>query len=107
MMTSEQMVAWLSENDVNCYFYHDTNDFGVASAPDYAIAARRPIAVKQTSQLRYVWQNVPESIIDNSSLKQIIAQGFAPFELLYNKMKVEHVVKEIDHAVSVILERIC
>lgn len=105
MMTSEDLVQWLSENDVNCYFYHDMNDYGIASAPDYAIAARKPIAVKQTSQLRYIWENVPDAIIDNSSLKNIIQNGFTPFELLYNKMKKESVTGEFDMAVNEILIR--
>ena len=105
LMSSDELVKWLSENDVNCYFYHHMHGNGIASAPDYAIAARKPIAVKQTSQLRYVWQNVPSSIIDNSSLKEIIKNGFEPFELLYDKMKKEAVLGEFDLAISKIITR--
>jgi hypothetical protein len=105
LMSSDKLVTWLSNNDVNCYFYHDMNDYGIASAPDYAIAAKKPIAVKQTSQLKYIWQNVPSSIIDNSSLKEIIKNGFTPFELLYNKMQRESVIGEFDMAVSEIIAR--
>ena len=99
------MVKWLSQNTVNCYFYDETSQYGVASAPDYAMAARRPIAVNDTYQLQYIRENVPSANIHmpDNSLKSIINNNFSPFEELYDKMKPQNVVAEIDYAIDCML----
>lgn len=104
LMSSEQLVQWLSQNDVNCYFYDENIDFGIASAPDYAIAARRPLAVRKSNQLRYIWSNVPSSAIEKNSLRNIIANGFAPFEGLYNKMSDKNILSELENIIINIIE---
>jgi len=99
LISSEEMVKWLSQNTVNCYFYDETNQYGVASAPDYAMAARRPIAVNDTYQLQYIHKNVPSANVlqNGNSLRKIINNEFAPFNDLYDKMKPQNVVAELDH----------
>lgn len=103
LMSSVQLVQWLSQNDLNCYFYDDNSEWGIASAPDYAIAAQKPIAVTKSSQLRYVWKNVPSSVIENSSMTQIINDGFLPYENLYKKMSRENVMHELENLIEHII----
>ena len=103
MMSSIELVQWLSQNDVNCYFYDDNPMWGIASAPDYAIAARQPIAVTKSQQLRYIWNNVPTSLIEESSLKNIMQTGFSPYENLYNKMSRMNILHEIEHIIEQII----
>jgi hypothetical protein len=100
LMSSIQLVQWLSQNDVNCYFYNNNSEWGIASAPDYAIAARRPIAVTKSEQLRYVWKNVPSSIIEESSLRSIIENEFSPYEDLYKKMSRINVLHELEYLIE-------
>jgi len=82
-MNDEELVEWLSQNTINCYFYHDIPGSGIASAPDYAIAARRPIAVVRSNMLANIWKTVPSSLYGENTLKQIIDAGIAPLEPLY------------------------
>jgi hypothetical protein len=103
IMSSIELIQWLSQNDVNCYLYDDNALWGIASAPDYAIAARRPIAVSRSQQLRYIWKNVPDSLIDNSSLRKIISNGFNPFESLYQKMSRWNVLDELEKTLNQII----
>ena len=103
LMSSIQLVQWLSQNDLNCYFYDNSTEWGIASAPDYAIAARRPLAVSGSQQLRYIWKNVPESLIDNYSLKTIMSNGFLPFENLHKKMSRFNVLTEIEDIIDQII----
>lgn len=104
-MSDDEMVLWLSKNSVNCYFYDDTNLYGVASSPDYAMAARRPIAVLPTSQLRYIHHHVPSSDVTQHSLTDIIQNGFGPYEQLYNKMDPKLIVTQIDNILEQIKEK--
>ena len=107
LLNDNELIQWLSQNTINCYFYHPTKLYGVASAPDYAIAARRPIIVTPTEQLRYVYQNVPESNMENNSIQDIIANDFAPFKKLYKAMKPQNVVNEFDNIIDEIQRIIC
>ena len=107
LLNDDKLIQWLSQNTVNCYFYHSTKLYGAASAPDYAIAARRPIIVTPTEQLRYVYQNVPESNVESNSIQDIIANDFSPFEKLYEAMKPQNVVNEFDNIIDEIQRIIC
>lgn len=105
MMSSIELVQWLSQNDVNCYFYDNNSEYGIASAPDYAISSRRPIAVSNSSQLRYIWKNVPSASIESSTLASIISNGFSPFEHLYAKMSAENILSEIELVLDTIIKK--
>jgi hypothetical protein len=84
-MDDEGIVNWLHENDVNCYFYHYQDGCGIASSPDYAIAAGKPIAITHSFQLRNLWNLSPSIEIEQNSLKTIMANGTRPLEPLYAK----------------------
>jgi hypothetical protein len=82
-LPDSEMVEWLSKNTLNCYFYQEIPGSGIASAPDYAIAARRPIAVLRTNMLANIWSVAPSSVYPENTLKQIIEAGTASLEPLY------------------------
>jgi len=105
LKTSEELISWLSENTINCYFYDDMHEYGIASSPDYAMTAKRPIAVHRTSQLKYIWENVPTSNAQKYSLSSIINKGFQPYEDLYNRMQVEKVVCQFDEHIESIMQK--
>jgi hypothetical protein len=84
-MDDETIVRWLHDNDLNCYFYHYQDGCGIASSPDYAIAAHKPIAITHSFQLRHMWNLKPSIQIEENSLKTIMANGVAPLEPLYAK----------------------
>lgn len=99
-MSDEDIVAFLAENDVNCYFYDYMDGSGIASSPDYAIMARKPIAITKSHMFRHMWDLSPSIIIDNSSLKTIIENGIAPLEPLYKKYNHESVIRSYENIVD-------
>lgn len=105
LKSSQELIFWLSQNTINCYFYDDMPAYGVASAPDYAVAAKRPIAVRPTSQLKYIWHNVPTANVERYSLKEIMQQNFLPFQQLYNQMQPREVVKQVENHLDTIIQR--
>jgi len=88
---THDIVDWLAHNTINCYFYDYLDGCGIASSPDYALAARRPIALTRSHQFRNFWNIEPSIFIEDKSIKEIIAQGTAPLEPLYTAYSRESV----------------
>lgn len=86
-LTSEGIVEWLSQNDINCYFNSYLDGAGIASSPDYALAARKPIAVSRSFQFRHFWDLSPSIIYspENNTLKKIMENGVAPLVPIYEQ----------------------
>lgn len=91
-MTDEEIVKWLNENTVNCYFNDYLDGAGIATSPDYALSARKPIAVTRSHQFRHMWNLKPTILIENTTLKAIIANGIAPLKPLYDRYTNEALV---------------
>lgn len=49
-----ELVRWLAGNDLNVFFYDHNPGRGISSVLDYAIAARRPIAINGSQMFRHV-----------------------------------------------------
>lgn len=104
MMETQDLVNWLSQNTINCYLYDFPLAAGLASAPDYAIAARRPIAVSNNHMLRHFADCTPSVILsEHNTLMQIVANGFSPIEPLYQAYSKENFLQDwskiIDHLI--------
>lgn len=85
-LSNEEIVKWLSKNDINCYFNDYLDGAGIASSPDYAFAARKPIAITKSFQLRHLW-NLQPNIIHSptNTLSQIMGYGVAPLVPVYEQ----------------------
>jgi hypothetical protein len=94
LMETDEVVDWLAHNTINCYFYDYLDGAGIASSPDYALAARRPIAMTKSHQFRNFWNVEPSIFIEDKSIREIIAQGTAPLEKLYRDYSAESVLAD-------------
>jgi hypothetical protein len=93
-MSDAEIVNWLSQNSVNCYFYNnDHPNAGPASSPDYALAARRPIAVRNTVMMTNITRHTSLATIEGSSLKEIISRGIDHLRPIYDHHSREAVLK--------------
>jgi hypothetical protein len=104
LLSTDKVVEFLGENTINCYF----NDFhpspGLASSPDYALSARRPIAVTKSQQLRNFLGLTPSVCIEDNSLKDIISFGLKPLENLHNLYTEESVLRDYEAMIDKVLE---
>jgi nucleoside-diphosphate-sugar epimerase len=105
-LSDEEIVTWLHNNTINCYFYDYLENSGIASSPDYAIAARRPIAVNNSRMLVNLHNLTPSIEIEHNSLKQIIKNGVTPLIPIYEKYKQENVVSDYEKICDILLEKI-
>ena len=96
-LTDEEIIRWLHENTINCYFNDYLDGSGIASSPDYAIAARKPIAITRSHQFRHMWDLSPSIMIEHNSLKTIIKNGIFPLKKLYDKYTHEKVIQAYEN----------
>lgn len=78
-LPQEKLLDWLSMNDINCYIRPLNNWRGVSSAPDCALAVKRPLAVNCCSAFRHLHHLKPSIVVDESSLLDILGNGLSPF----------------------------
>jgi len=102
LMETQDIVNLLAQNTINCYFYDYLDGCGIASSPDYALAARRPIAVTKSHQMRNFWNLEPSVLIEDSSIKEIIARGTAPLEPLYKAYSKESVLADYGRIIDIL-----
>lgn len=96
-----QLLDWLSKNDLNCFFRPVQMGWrGVSSAPDSALAVRRPIAVNRCSAFRHLHNLNPSICIEDSSLTQIVANGLSPLVPLYAKWDAETVRAQVEDVIT-------
>ena len=103
LLDTQQIINLLAQNTINCYFYDYLDGCGLASSPDYALAAGRPIAVTRSHQMRNYWDLKPSVLIENSSIREIIANGTAPLEPLYKAYSKESVWQDYSRILNRLL----
>ena len=103
LLSTEKIVEFLGENTINCYFYDYLPGAGLASSPDYALSAKRPIAVTKSHQLRNFIGLTPSICIEDNSLKDIISFGLKPLEQLHKAYSEESVLRDYEEMIDKLL----
>jgi len=103
-LSIQDLIDLLAQNTINCYFYDYLDGCGLASSPDFAMAARRPIAITRSHQFRNLWPLKPSIQIEDRSLKQIIASGLKPLLPLYDAYTPENVIRDYERILDFILK---
>lgn len=101
-MSMEEVIHFLSQNTINCYFYDELHGAGIASSPDAALAAKRPIAVTKSFQLRNFRNLNPTVCIEDTTLKKIIESGTQPLEVLYDRYSEHNFIRNVENALDII-----
>jgi len=91
------LIAWLADNDLNCYLRDTAGVWrGVSSALDAALAARRPIAVNRCQGFRHAFDCTPSILIEDRTLKEILSSGLAPLQPLYDANTNERLAARVE-----------
>lgn len=94
----EQLVRWLSESTINCFFYDENYGRGLSGTLDYALAARRPIAITKSWQFKHVWLADDSFLIENSALPDIIAMGSRHLEKFHVMWSDDKLIQSFEEA---------
>jgi len=104
-MEPYELLDWLAGNTINCFFYDRLEGRGISSVLDFAIAARRPVAITNSCMFRHVVEAHPTILIEQTSLRQIIANGIKPLEPFYRMWTEESVIRDYESVVNSMLRR--
>ncbi len=80
-LDSQGLLDWLAKNTINVFPYDPVPHPGISSSTDWALAARRPIAITHCGLFKHL-RELP-IFLENYSIKQIVERGTAPIEHLW------------------------
>lgn len=98
-----QLIDWLAQNTLNAFLYDHFGGRGISGPPDYALSARRPIALTKSYMFKHLFNASPSIFIEDMALKQIIANGLAPLQQFYDKWSEEQLAKTYDNIIKTVL----
>lgn len=98
----EAMLDWLAGNAVNCFFYDELKGRGISSVIDFALSARRPVAITASHMFRHIVSAEPSIVIDRTTLREIIRNGIAPLRPFLEQWTAENLAAEYDAVVDAI-----
>jgi len=91
-LPKNELIEWLHSNDLNCYIRPaDMQWRGVSSAPDSAIAARKPIAINKCNAFTHLHKLNPSICVEDNYLGYIIGYGMSPFVPLFSEWSPERI----------------
>lgn len=103
IFTDQQIVDFLAENTVNCYFFDYLDQCGLASSLDYALASKRPFCITKSFQFRNYWDTNPSILIENTTIKKVIENGTLPLQKYYEDYSESNVIKDYENIIDTIL----
>lgn len=96
----DQLIDWLAQNTLNAFLYDPFPDRGISGPPDYALSARRPIALTKSYMFKHMWDASPSIFVEDMTLKQIIANGLAPLQQFYDKWSERQLAETYDRIIK-------
>ncbi|MFA6006943.1 MAG: hypothetical protein WC764_04450, partial [Candidatus Paceibacterota bacterium] len=102
----EQLLGFLAGNSMNVFMYEDTGGRGISSVLDNALAVKRPVAVTRCPMFRHVLSARPTICIDDSSLKTIYNNGFAPLQKIAAYWDKAHLVWDYERILDSVLKSV-
>lgn len=97
-LSEEMLLHWLVDNDCNIFPYEENYGRGIASVTDYALAARRPIAITRSHQFKHLWSIDDSFTLEKHSLREIVAMGTEPLEKFHQLWNRETLIAAFEEA---------
>lgn len=102
-LTNDQLLAFLAGNSLNAFLYAQQKGRGISSVIDFALAVRRPIAVSRSSMFRHIHGAIPSVVVDDTSLRDIMKNGFAPLARYADAWTAENLVLDYERIIMSVL----
>jgi hypothetical protein len=100
----QDLLTWLSKNSINVFAYGNRPARGISSVTDYALSAKRPIAISKCHMFRHLHKQ--EIMLESNDLKTIIKNGTKPLEEYYARWTRDNLIKDFERIIGAILEKI-
>ncbi len=97
-MADVQLIRWLEFHDLNAFLYDQQPNRGVASATDFAIAAKRPLIVSDSDMFRHLKDYVPT--YPQKTFRRAIEEGPDAARSLYESWTWNYLAASFDEMTS-------
>ena len=101
-LPTDELLQFLAGNDLNAFLYPDSKG-GISSCIDVALSVKRPIAITRTPMLRHIYGAKPSICVEETSLREILANGTKPLEEFYEKFSNDSLIKDYERVLDIIL----
>jgi hypothetical protein len=103
-LDDDDLLRWLGKNTVNIFPYDPVAHPGISTSTDWALAARRPIAITNCGLFKHL-RHLP-ICLESYTLREIVERGTSPLEHLWSEWSYENFAKRwlmicdaaLDHA---------
>lgn len=99
LLPEPQLLDFLAENDINCFFYDDNIGRGISGTLDYALAVHKPIAITKSWQFQHMWNDTMILEADNG-IKEILAAGTQHLQKYHDKWNNQTLIASFNEAFS-------
>jgi len=105
-VSDEELVTFLSKNDINIFLYDLQPERGQASILDYAISAGRPIGLSNSYMFHHLGEFYDNMNLSKNSIEKIIVNGNSDILKLQEKWSNKNFIKDIENIIQKCLNRI-
>jgi hypothetical protein len=102
-LSENELLDFLAKGSLNVFLYSERKGRGCASTLDFALSVKRPIAITKSNAMAHIYNAKPSICIEDRSLKEIMASGFAPLEPYYEKWRPEKFIEAYEKIVEAII----
>lgn len=104
-LSQEQLLDFLARNSLNAFFYDENKGRGISSVIDHALATQVPIAITKSNMFRHIFSASPSICIEDSSLKQIMQNGFEPLAHYRREWSEANLIWDYERIVDAVLSK--
>lgn len=75
-LNNEELLDWLSESSINCFYYDNKKSLGISSVIDYALSVNVPIGITNCDMFRHIYSE--DIDLDKQNIIDIIDKDLSP-----------------------------
>jgi hypothetical protein len=100
------LVRFMRGNDVNVFLYDAHQTRTVSGSMDYALSARKPIAISRSFMFRHINWVTPSIYADETPLAEIIKNGIEPLKPVYEQHTNKALLEKYEYVIMGVLNKI-
>ena len=103
-MDNNDLLAFLSDGDLNIFLYEKSIGRGISSVIDYALSVNNPIAISKSEMFRHIINASPSICVEDRSLSEIMRFGVEPLMGFKNKWSNLNFINRYNYLIDKILK---
>jgi len=103
-LNKTELLEFLANNDLNCFFYDYCDKRGISSATDWALAVNKPIAITRSMMFRHLFECYPSICIEDNSLQDILKNTGDALKKYSDNWSEENLIWDYERIINIVLK---